>query len=154
MLTSKSSELDRVQGFEAGADDYVTKPFSIIELAARVKAIFRRIEAAQESKEPSNLLHSAPHDIQLDRRLYKVTKANNTIPLTSKEFDLLSYFLQNPGTVFSRSHLLSRIWGNGHEGYEHTVNSHINRLRGKIEDDPADPKIIATVWGVGYKLSE
>ena len=154
MLTSKSAEVDRILGLNVGADDYVTKPFSVMELAARVKAIFRRIAATGNEHDQSDILGSKKYDIQLDRRLHKVTKAGVDVRLTSKEFDLLSYFLQNPGTVFSRSHLLNSIWGNGHEGYEHTVNSHINRLRGKIEDEPTAPAIIATVWGVGYKLSD
>lgn len=159
MLTSKSSEYDRVIGLESGADDYVTKPFSVMELTARVRAIFRRaqiIEAEEAKgetiKQASNKLSSPDKSIELDIRNYKVLKDGQSIDLTVKEFDLLTYFLQNPGSVFSRAHLLSRIWGYGHEGYEHTVNSHINRLRAKIETDPTRPKLITTIWGVGYKL--
>lgn len=156
MLTSRSSELDRVHGLELGADDYMTKPFSVMELAARIKAIFRRISAAGAKTDSNNeaVLVSEEHQISLDTRVHRVQKDGKDIELTAKEFDLLCYFLQSPGTVFSRAHLLNKIWGLGHEGYEHTVNSHINRLRGKIEDDPNKPEIITTVWGVGYKLTE
>ncbi len=154
MLTSKSSELDRVLGLEMGADDYVTKPFSIIELAARTKAILRRLAKSNKTNTVTEKIRANTHNIELDTRLHKVFKNNQEIDLTSKEFDLLYYFLQNPGSVFSRSQLLNEIWGYGHEGYEHTVNSHINRLRAKIEDNPTKPNIITTVWGVGYKLNE
>lgn len=154
MLTSKSSELDRVLGLEMGADDYVTKPFSIIELTARIKAIFRRMSVDQSLSTESQKVIAHAHHIELDPKLHKVLKHNIEVDLTAKEFDLLHYFLKHPGCVFSRSQLLNDIWGYGHEGYEHTVNSHINRLRSKIEDDPNKPQIIMTVWGVGYKLNE
>lgn len=157
MVTSKSSELDRVLGLELGGDDYLTKPFSIMELSARIKAIFRRLDAANQAANAPNkqaVLTSEAHQIQLNTTLHKVSKSGVELDLTSKEFDLLSYFLQHPEQVFSRAHLLNKIWGYGHEGYEHTVNSHINRLRGKIEPIPTKPSIITTVWGVGYKLSE
>jgi len=155
MLTSRSSELDRVHGLELGADDYITKPFSVIELAARIKAIFRRISATGVSIENNqSILTSEKHQLSLDPRVHRVQKCGKDIELTVKEFDLLCYFLRSPGTVFPRAHLLNKIWGFGHEGYEHTVNSHINRLRGKIENDPNKPEIITTVWGVGYKLNE
>lgn len=153
MLTSKSSELDRVLGLEIGADDYLTKPFSIIELAARIKAILRRMSAVDSASQPTEKLECAAHELILDTRVHQVSKSGETIDLTAKEFDLLCYFLRNPGTVFSRAHLLNKVWGHGHEGYEHTVNSHINRLRSKIENEPTKPQIIATVWGVGYKLN-
>ncbi len=159
MLTSKSSELDRVLGLETGADDYVTKPFSVIELTARIRAIFRRVDAAQKEKPKldklvdDQIITSPDNSVKLDMRQYMVFKKGEKLDLTAKEFDLLCYFLQNPGNVFSRAHLLSNIWGYGHEGYEHTVNSHINRLRAKIEDDPTKPTLITTVWGVGYRLS-
>ncbi len=157
MLTSKSSELDRVLGLESGADDYVTKPFSVIELLARIRAIFRRMDVSQRPVEqvpPSadEIIYSPDKSIALDNRRHKVLKNGQELELTAKEFTLLSYFLHNPGSVFSRAHLLNSVWGYGHEGYEHTVNSHINRLRAKIEDNPTKPKLITTVWGVGYKL--
>ncbi len=153
MLTSKSGELDHVIGLESGADDYVTKPFSMIELSARIRAIFRRM-SANESVEPSaTKLVSPDQSIEMDLRSHQARKNGESLELTAKEFDLLSYFMQNPDSVFSRAHLLNCIWGYGHEGYEHTVNSHINRLRAKIEDDTNNPKLITTVWGVGYKFS-
>jgi DNA-binding response OmpR family regulator len=153
MLTSKSSELDRVLGLELGADDYVTKPFSVSELMARVKAIFRRVEAL-EKRMPGvgDVLHLGPLEIDAGRR--QVLLEKTPVSLTAREFDLLLHFCRHPGHVFSRAQLLDSVWGYGHEGYEHTVNSHINRLRAKIEANPAHPQLIATVWGVGYKLDE
>jgi len=154
MLTSKSSELDRVLGLEIGADDYVTKPFSIPELLARVKAILRRVENLKESRKEaaSEIIYAEGLVIDPGRR--KVKLHGKTVDLTAREFDLLLHFAQHPGRVYTRSQLLDRVWGYGHEGYEHTVNSHINRLRAKIEEDPAHPNFILTVWGVGYKFTE
>lgn len=154
MLTSKSAELDRVLGLETGADDYLTKPFSVLELVARVRAILRRVD---------NLRQPAPADtrnraivrgeITIDPSRREVLLGNENVELTAREFDLLEYFARNPGRVFRRADLLDRVWGHGHEGYEHTVNSHINRLRAKIERDPSKPERIVTVWGVGYKFA-
>jgi DNA-binding response OmpR family regulator len=154
MLTAKAAELDRVLGLELGADDYLTKPFSIRELVARVKALFRRIEHLQaassaESDEPLEF-----GDLQVDVNNRDARMAGVPISLTSKEFDLLLHFLRNPGRVYTRLQLLDTIWGYGYDGYEHNVNCHINRLRAKIEKDPARPQIILTVRGVGYKLGE
>lgn len=153
MLTAKSSEVDRVCGLEMGADDYLTKPFSIHELLARVKAIFRRVDAARASDvdTPNRQLRVGDVEIVLDRRT--VTVAEKKVELTVKEFDLLIEFMRNPGVVYSRSKLFDRVWGYGHIGHEHTVNSYINRLRGKIERDPRNPEYILTVWGVGYKFA-
>ena len=155
MLTSKSSEPDRVLGLEIGADDYVTKPFSIQELMARVKAIFRRSESLQtgvQSDGAGKVLHARDLSIDLDKR--SVMLKNRAMELTMKEFDLLSHFALHPGRVYTRAQLLDQVWGYGHDGYEHTVNSHINRLRAKIESNPAQPGYILTVWGVGYKFAE
>jgi len=154
MLTSKSTELDRVLGLEIGADDYVTKPFSIRELMARVKAIFRRIDELQSDhrQDKQSLIRAADLDIDPQRRT--VNLSDRTIDLTAKEFDLLLHFAQHAGRVFTRSQLLDEVWGYSHDGYEHTVNSHINRLRAKIEANPAQPCYILTVWGVGYKFAE
>ena len=155
MLTSKSSELDRVLGLETGADDYLTKPFSVLELAARVRAILRRVEQLQsttpsdDSARPS--IAAGPVSINPSRR--EVTLRGSSIDLTAREFDLLEHLARHPGRVFRRADLLDQVWGYGHEGYEHTVNSHINRLRAKIEADPSHPEMIVTVWGVGYKFS-
>jgi len=154
MLTSKSSELDRVLGLEVGADDYLTKPFSIRELLARVKALFRRIEVFSEKDSNNQDKNITIDDLQIDLEKHIVQIANRSIDLTAKEFDLLLQFAKHPGRVYTRSQLLDTVWGYGHEGYEHTVNSHINRLRNKIETDPANPKYILTVWGVGYKFND
>jgi DNA-binding response OmpR family regulator len=154
MLTSKSSETDRVVGLELGADDYVTKPFSIRELMARVKAIFRRQESAARTEDhrPTNTIVAGDLVIYPDKRLVEL--GGKPVDLTAKEFDLLYHFAGNPGRVYTRSQLLDFIWGYAHNGYEHTVNSHINRLRAKIEENPAKPIYILTVWGVGYKFTE
>ena len=153
MLTAKSSEVDRVVGLEIGADDYLTKPFSISELLARVKAIFRRVDAlvADRSEAPKRLNLGA---MAIDVEKRTVTVAGQPVDLTAKEFDLLLQFAEHPGRVYSRQQLLDLVWGSGHIGYEHTVNSHINRLRGKIETNPAEPGYVLTVWGVGYKFND
>lgn len=153
MLTAKTSELDRVLGLELGADDYLTKPFSLPELLARVKAIFRRVDAiAQSGHAASGTIESGGLTIDTAKR--SVTIEGKAVELTSKEFDLLLHFAQNPGRVYTRAQLLDMVWGYGHAGYEHTVNCHINRLRSKIGDDYSSPRYILTVWGVGYKFSE
>ncbi len=155
MLTSKSEELDKVLGLELGADDYITKPFSIRELMARIKAIFRRMEADKEKatgNAKSKELIFGDLKIYLDKRKVLLDKA--PIDLTAKEFDLLALFASNPGRAYSRQELLDIVWGYQFDGYEHTVNSHINRLRSKIEQDPANSKYIKTVWGIGYSFVE
>ncbi len=154
MLTAKSTELDRVLGLEIGADDYVTKPFSIRELLARVKALFRREEAfkSEASKEPQEVIKAG--DLDIDPAKRKVTLKGEAVSLTAKEFDLLLQFAHHPGRVYTRLELLNLVWGYGYEGYEHTVNSHINRLRAKIEENTSKPRYILSVRGVGYKFSE
>jgi DNA-binding response OmpR family regulator len=156
MLTSKSSELDRVLGLETGADDYLTKPFSVLELVARVRAIFRRIENMQKNtdQEMTSLSVVQAGALSIDSARREVTLGQQPIELTAREFDLLDFFVRHPGRVFRRTDLLDSVWGYGHEGYEHTVNSHINRLRAKIEANPSKPELIFTVWGVGYKFSD
>ena len=154
MLTAKSAEVDRVLGLEMGADDYLTKPFSIHELLARVKALFRRIDAfggaaANDSAKPLSF-----GAMTIDAEKHRVTIDDSPVDLTAKEFDLLLQFAQHPGRVYTRSQLLDLVWGYGHDGYEHTVNSHINRLRNKIEANPAKPEYVLTVWGVGYKFND
>jgi DNA-binding response OmpR family regulator len=157
MLTAKSSELDRVLGLELGADDYLTKPFSMLELAARVKAVFRRAEHSQAAA-AAQTAASAPvieaGGLHIDVQRHEVVLDGKPVELTAKEFELLVYFARSPGRVFTRAQLLDQVWGYSHSGYEHTVNSHINRLRNKIERDPGNPDFIQTVWGVGYKFSE
>lgn len=154
MLTSRSAEVDRIRGLEVGADDYVVKPFSILELLARIKAILRRMDAFTETANviDSSVIKHKEMTIDLDKR-HVLINANN-IDLTAREFDLLAHFARHPGRVFSRKQLLDQVWGYAYEGYEHTVNSHINRLRVKIEKDPTSPEYIETVWGVGYRYAE
>ena len=155
MLTAKSEELDKVLGLEVGADDYLTKPFSIPELIARIKAILRRLDVNQENKIDTISKKELTFDrlfIDLEKR--KVVLSGKPIELTVKEFDLLALFAQKPGRAFNRQELLDLVWGYQFVGYEHTVNSHINRLRNKIESDPANPFFIRTVWGVGYRFVE
>lgn len=150
MLTAKSSELDRVLGLEMGADDYLVKPFSVLELVARVKALLRRAQAAKQHDMPEeNIVYD---DLKINPEQRAVTLSGKQVKLTAKEFDLLHFFASHPEKVYNRSQLLDRVWGYGHEGYEHTVNSHMNRLRSKIEADSHHPKYIETVWGVGYKF--
>lgn len=156
VLTAKSTELDRVVGLEMGADDYLTKPFSIPELMARIKALFRRVDALAKKtiaeQEASRLIEHK--DLRIDVQRHKVSIKDVPVELTAREFDLLVYFARQPGRVFSRVQLLDAVWGYSHEGYEHTVNTHINRLRAKIEKDPSKPRYIQTVWGVGYKFAD
>ncbi len=149
MLTAKATELDRVLGLELGADDYLTKPFSLRELQARVKALFRRRDASGAAPATGALEVGA---LSLDLAGRAVTLRGEPVHLTQREFDLLVFLARNAGQVFSRHDLLDRIWGAGFDGFAHTVNSHINRLRTKVERDPAHPTLIQTVWGRGYKL--
>jgi DNA-binding response OmpR family regulator len=154
MLTSKSSELDRVLGLEVGADDYLTKPFSVMELTARVKALFRRVEMLGKKQEAEQANTLQARDMTIDIERHSVMVRGQGIELTAREFDLLVHFARHPGRVYSREQLLDQVWGYQHSGYDHTVNSHINRLRSKIERDPQNPEYIHTVWGVGYKFAE
>ncbi|MGE0471278.1 MAG: response regulator transcription factor [Nitrospira sp.] len=154
MLTAKSTELDRVLGLEVGADDYLTKPFSIRELLARVKALFRRMEALEAQRAPDTQPIIQTGDLVIDTEKHKVTLCGKPVDLTAKEFDLLLQFARHPGRVYTRSQLLDSVWGYSHAGYEHTVNSHINRLRTKIERDTSRPRYILTIWGIGYSFTE
>ncbi len=153
IISARSSEVQRILGLEIGADDYLAKPFSVLELVARVKALLRRVEAlAQNARLESGSLTIAGlamDPVARDARLHGAR-----LDLTPREFDLLYFFARQPGKVFSRMDLLNAVWGYQHEGYEHTVNTHINRLRAKIEADPAQPARILTVWGRGYKFAE
>ncbi|MDJ0851808.1 MAG: response regulator transcription factor [Myxococcota bacterium] len=150
MLTARSEEIDRVLGLELGADDYLTKPFSVRELAARLGAVLRRTELPEP--EPDGAL--ARGGLRIDPTSREVLVRGRRVELTRREFDLLLWFARRPGRVYTRAELLQQVWGYGHDGYAHTVNSHINRLRTKIEVDPGDPRILLTVWGVGYKFAE
>lgn len=155
MLTAKSSELDRVLGLEMGADDYLTKPFSVAELAARIKALFRRVDALSSGNaHESETEEVVVEGLRIDPVRHRVFRNDREVELTAREFDLLWHFVRHRGRVFSRAQLLDAVWGYNHEGYEHTVNTHINRLRNKIEADPAQPRYIQTVWGVGYRFMD
>lgn len=153
MLTARATEVDRVLGLEMGADDYLTKPFSMAELVARVKAIFRRVDALSEQGRDAEGPLVFGQGLSIDPRSREVSVRGEPAVLTHKEFDLLLHFAQNPGRVYTRGQLLDAVWGYSHEGYEHAINCHVNRLRAKIERDPAKPEILQTVWGVGYKFA-
>lgn len=153
MLTAKSAEPERVEGLELGADDYLTKPFGIRELLARVNALFRRVDLlTHDDRRLAPSLRVG--DLTIDPRQRSVRRAGEPVQLTAREFDLLLQFAAHPGRVYTRSELLDLVWGEGFAGYEHTVNSHINRLRAKIEPDPRSPCYILTMWGVGYKFAD
>lgn len=155
MLTAKSEEIDKVLGLEVGADDYLTKPFSVREFIARVKAIFRRQKMTMNLQPGTNtgqLLQFGSLSIDIEMR--KVVLDKQRVELSPKEFELLVLLASNPGKSYDRTKLLNLIWGYDFQGYEHTVNSHINRLRAKIEKDMSNPNYILTTWGVGYKFNE
>ncbi|MCF6360836.1 MAG: response regulator transcription factor [Cyclobacteriaceae bacterium] len=153
MLTAKVEEIDKVVGLETGADDYMTKPFSVREFISRVKAIFRRVHMIEEqSKESKKKLEYKGLHIDLDKR--KVVYEENVISLTPKEFDLLVLMASHPGRSYKRDELLNLVWGYEFSGYEHTVNSHVNRLRAKVEPDVNNPQFILTTWGIGYKFND
>lgn len=154
ILSARSEEIDKVLGLETGADDYMTKPFAIREFLARVKVIFRRREEGGiAGARPASAQLQFGH-LEIDTDMRKVTLSNSRVELSPKEFELLSLLASSPGKSYSRKQLLNLIWGYDFEGYEHTVNSHINRLRGKIETDISRPKFILTTWGVGYRFNE
>lgn len=150
MLTSRTEEMDKVLALDFGADDYITKPFSIRELLSRVKARLRRFDRDQV---PRSALYTHG-SLSLAAESRRVTVHGQPVELTAKEFDLLALFIRNPGRAFSRTELLDLVWGYSYRGYEHTVNSHINRLRMKIEPEPAQPRFILTVWAIGYKFTD
>jgi DNA-binding response OmpR family regulator len=154
ILSAKSEEIDKVLGLETGADDYLTKPFSVREFIARVKVIFRRSEGVLNDNGPSDKAILKFGQLEIDTDLHKVTLDNVRIDLSPKEFELITLLASNPGKSYNRKRLLNLVWGYDFEGYEHTVNSHINRLRGKIEKDISNPKYILTSWGIGYRFNE
>jgi DNA-binding response OmpR family regulator len=152
ITSARSSEVHRILGLELGADDYLAKPFSLLELVARMRALLRRADAlARNARLEAG--HVEVGELWIDPVAREARVRDAPIELTPREFDLLHFFARHPGKVFSRLELLNRVWGYRHEGYEHTVNTHINRLRVKIESDPANPRRILTVWGRGYKLA-
>lgn len=152
MLTARSEEIDKIMGLENGADDYLTKPFSVREFIARVKAIFRRVEMSKDTEDENKIIEIG--ELRIEKGKRKVINKNERIELTPKEFDLLYLLASNPGKSYTRDRLLNVIWGYEFEGYEHTVNSHINRLRSKIEPDLSNPTYILTSWGVGYRFND
>ncbi|WP_066632242.1 response regulator transcription factor [Labilibacter marinus] len=154
MLTAKSEEIDKVLGLESGADDYITKPFGIREFIARVKAILRRQDQNSQGKQENAHSQFFFDGLNIDKEKRKVTYQEKRIDLTPKEFELLALMAEHPGTSYDRDQLLRLVWGYEFNGYEHTVNSHINRLRAKIEPDINKPKYILTTWGVGYRFND
>lgn len=155
MLTARVSELDRVLGLELGADDYLTKPFSMLELQARIKALLRRAKhvdssAASPRDSPTQVLEVGP--LCLDRGRRRASLAGARLELTPREWDLLWFLATHSGLAFSRAQLLQHVWGYGHDGYDHTVNSHINRLRAKLANSKSGKGFIHTVWGTGYRF--
>jgi DNA-binding response OmpR family regulator len=154
MLTAKDDVVDKVLGLEMGADDYITKPFSLRELEARIKSVLRR---ARKVSGPDGTKDEAPivrARLRIDPAKREVTIGERQVELTPKEFDLLRLFASNPGRVFPRKYLLEKIWDYSYEGYDRTIDSHINRLRAKIEENPENPQMVLTVWGIGYKFSD
>jgi len=152
IISARSNEVQRILGLELGADDYLAKPFSVLELVARVRALLRRVDAlAQNARLDAGSLSIA--GLSIDPLAREARLRGQALDLTPREFDLLYFFARQPGKVFSRSELLDAVWGYQHEGYEHTVNTHINRLRAKVEVDPTQPALILTVWGRGYKFA-
>ena len=153
MLTAKDDVVDKVLGLEMGADDYITKPFVLRELEARLKSVMRRMRAAArtETSEDAPILRGR---LRIDPAKREVTVGDRQVELTPKEFELLRLFASNPGRVFPRKYLLEKIWDYSYEGYDRTIDSHINRLRAKIEDNPENPQMVLTVWGIGYKFSD
>jgi len=152
IISARSSEVHRILGLELGADDYLAKPFSVLELVARVRALLRRTEAMAHNARMDSGLLELDH-LTIDPLAREAHVDGHRVELTPREFDLLHFFARHPGQVFSRLDLLNQVWGYQHDGYEHTVNTHINRLRIKVEVDPAAPRRILTVWGRGYKLA-
>ena len=153
MLTAKDDVVDKVLGLEMGADDYITKPFSLRELEARIKSVLRRSRtpAKTDGKDEVTIIRGR---LRIDPARREVTIGERQVDLTPKEFDLLRLFASNPGRVFPRKYLLEKIWDYSYEGYDRTIDSHINRLRAKIEENPENPQMVLTVWGIGYKFSD
>jgi DNA-binding response OmpR family regulator len=152
ITSARASEVHRILGLELGADDYLPKPFSVLELVARVKALLRRADAmSRKQRIEGGALEL--NCVRVDPLTRQASVNGSALDLTPREFDLLYFFIKHPDKVFSRLDLLNQVWGYQHDGYEHTVNTHINRLRAKIEADPADPTRILTVWGKGYRYA-
>lgn len=153
MLTARSEDADKLMGFESGADDYITKPFNIMEMKARIRALLRRASIASAADEKQEEVLSRGH-ISIDVSRRSALKDGEPVELTMKEFDLIEFLLKNPGKVFSREQLLNLVWGYDYQGDIRTVDVHIRRLREKLEKDPANPRYVVTKWGVGYYLAD
>jgi two-component system, OmpR family, alkaline phosphatase synthesis response regulator PhoP len=154
MLTAKDDVVDKVLGLEMGADDYITKPFSLRELEARIKSVMRRVRSAARTETASEEAPIMRGRLRIDPSKREVMIGDRQVELTPKEFELLRLFAANPGRVFPRKYLLEKIWDYSYEGYDRTIDSHINRLRAKIEENPENPQMVLTVWGIGYKFSD
>jgi DNA-binding response OmpR family regulator len=154
MLTAKDDVVDKVLGLEMGADDYITKPFSLRELEARIKSVLRRSRAGAATSDGQDEIPILRGNLRIDPVRREVTIGGRQVELTPKEFDLLRLFASNPGRVFPRKYLLEKIWDYSYEGYDRTIDSHINRLRAKIEQNPDNPQLVLTVWGIGYKFTD
>jgi DNA-binding response OmpR family regulator len=154
MLTAKDDVVDKVLGLEMGADDYITKPFSLREVEARIKSVLRRARAAAAASDGRDETPIVRGQLRVDPVRREVTIADKHVDLTPKEFDLLRLFAANPGRVFPRKYLLEKIWDYSYEGYDRTIDSHINRLRAKVEENPENPQLVLTVWGIGYKFTD
>src|SRR5713101_3760443 len=154
MLTAKDDVVDKVLGLEMGADDYITKPFSLRELEARIKSVLRRSKTTASVDGVRDEAPITRGNLRIDPARREVTIGERQVDLTPKEFDLLRLFAANPGRVFPRKYLLEKIWDYSYEGYDRTIDSHINRLRAKIEVNPDNPQMVLTVWGIGYKFSD
>jgi two-component system, OmpR family, alkaline phosphatase synthesis response regulator PhoP len=154
MLTAKDDVVDKVLGLEMGADDYITKPFNLRELDARIKSVLRRVQTASRTQSGGDEAPILRGKLRIDPSKREVTVGERPVELTPKEFQLLRLFASNPGRVFPRKYLLEKIWDYSYEGYDRTIDSHINRLRAKIEDNPENPQMVLTVWGIGYKFSD
>lgn len=152
IVSAKDTDVEKVLGLELGADDYIAKPFSMIELSARVKAVLRRTTNNSETKQEDHVIHYK--DLTVDIHNYSVEKKGKEIKLTSKEFDILKLFIKRPENVFTKAQIYTTVWGHEYFGDENVINVHIRRLREKIEDNSTEPKYIITIWGIGYKLGE
>ena len=151
MLTAKGEDMDKILGLEYGADDYMTKPFNILEVKARIKTILRRMGAPREREEGNTI---TVHDLSVNQDLRSVTLKGKEVNLTAKEFDMLRLFITNRGKVYNREQLLEALWSNEYAGDLRTVDVHIRRLREKIEPTPSKPEYILTKWGVGYYFTD
>src|SRR5437588_5491180 len=154
MLTAKDDVVDKVLGLEMGADDYITKPFSLRELEARIKSVLRRVRKSASTDGGGDDAPITRGKLRIDPSKREVMVGDRHVELTPKEFDLLRLFASNPGRVFPRKYLLEKIWDYSYEGYDRTIDSHINRLRAKVEDNPENPQMVLTVWGIGYKFCD